>query len=71
MDAAHHHSHNTNNTHRARLRPGVEQLLDWPHKLGRPLRWFATLGYRVAAALDGDRQPVLTLVRIHARLCWR
>ena len=49
-------------THRSRARPGVEQLLEWPHKLGRPLRWFATLGYRVAAYLDEERCPVPTLV---------
>lgn len=48
--------------HRARRRPGVEQLLRWSHQLGRPLRWFVTLGSRVAAMLD-EEHPLLTLVR--------
>lgn len=51
----------------AALRPSLPPLLEWPQKLGRPLRWFTTLAYRAVTNLDSET-PFLTLAHFNEAL---
>ena len=51
----------------AALRPSLLPLLEWPQKLGRPLRWFTTLAYRAVTNLDVET-PFLTLAHFNEAL---
>jgi len=52
----------------ATLLPSLHGLLEWPQKLGRPLRWFTTLTFRAVSHLQGSEAPFLTVAHFKEAL---